>query len=85
MTRTQQQIDMTIEKARSYLETFNSRELDIHMKNSNTGNVLEYAELSLFGNVSYWNTVDIQTVLMVIMTLNDSVEHPFSDSSDDDY
>lgn len=77
---------MTLEKAKYYLSEYSSKQLESLMDGSRprTSNVLEYAELVLFGKVSYWNSVDKSSLFMVIMDLNNCVEHPYSDSSDDD-
>lgn len=74
----------TVRKAIDILSTGTTRSVEKWMISENVHNVLELAEKVLFGQVTYWNKVDPEDVLLAVRHLNNIAEHPESDDYEDE-
>jgi hypothetical protein len=73
----------TVEKAIELLSMNTTKSVNDLMEYFDVSNVLELAEMELFGQVTYWNTIDAEDTLMAVMHLNNLADHPDSDSDSD--
>jgi hypothetical protein len=70
----------TVKKAIELLSMHTTKSVHDLLEVYDVRNVLELAELELFGQVTYWNTIDAEDTLMAVMHLNNLADHPDSDS-----
>jgi hypothetical protein len=73
----------TVQKAIELLSMNTTKSVHDLMEYFDVSNVLELAEMELFGQVTYWNTIDAEDTLMAVMHLNNLADHPDSDSDSD--
>lgn len=74
-------------KCRYYLSTYNTREIEEIIKKGGCYSIMEYAEKELNIAPSKWRKAheekDLNSIFSALAVLNNSVEHPYSDSDDE--
>lgn len=70
-----------------YLSTYNTKEIENMLKKKDCYSIMEYAEKELNIAPSKWRKAheekDLKSIFSALALLNNSVEHPCSDSDDE--